>query len=72
MYLINMVKVNPVHLTKNELQQHIYLVIIKKMQDKINIRNAQKADFNAIYQFVNELEETIYEIEHQKKFSNRI
>ncbi|NAS30425.1 GNAT family N-acetyltransferase [Flavobacteriaceae bacterium R38] len=37
------------------------------MHDKINIRNVTQADFNAIYQFVNELEETVFEIETQKK-----
>ncbi|NER12108.1 GNAT family N-acetyltransferase [Leptobacterium flavescens] len=41
------------------------------MQDEINIRNATKADFNAIYQFVNELEETVFGIETQKKAFER-
>ncbi|WP_306400455.1 GNAT family N-acetyltransferase [Phocoenobacter skyensis] len=37
------------------------------MQNQIHIRKAGKTDFDSIYQFVNELEETVFELENQKK-----
>ena len=40
------------------------------MQSEINIRQANETDFGSIYQFVNELEETVFEINEQKKLSS--
>lgn len=37
------------------------------MKNQINIRKANESDFGSIYQFVNELEETIFGHENQKK-----
>ncbi|PID45678.1 MAG: GNAT family N-acetyltransferase [Proteobacteria bacterium] len=37
------------------------------MQNQINIRKADETDFGSIYQFVNELEETVFELENQRK-----
>ncbi len=37
------------------------------MKNQINIRKADETDFNSIYQFVNELEETVFGLENQKK-----
>jgi len=37
------------------------------MQNEITIRKANEKDFDAIYQFINELEETIFNAEDQKK-----
>lgn len=36
------------------------------MQNQINIRKANRTDFGSIYQFVNELEETVFGLENQK------
>lgn len=38
-----------------------------KMEVEINVRQANETDFNAIYQFVNELETAVFEISAQKK-----
>ena len=37
------------------------------MKNQINIRKASGTDFGSIYQFVNELEETIFGLENQRK-----
>lgn len=37
------------------------------MENELNIRQVKEADFDSIYQFVNELEKTVFEINEQKK-----
>ena len=41
------------------------------MENQINIRKADRTDFGSIYQFVNELEETVFGLENQKKLLNK-
>ncbi len=36
------------------------------MKNQINIQKVDETDFDSIYQFVNELEETVFGLENQK------